>query len=385
VAKEFGVSVRSVRRLFARFAELGEDGIAPDYEPCGANHPGKTPETLRVKVLQVRHEHPTWGAPLVRVMMQREKPQREWPSARTMQRWFRQAGLAPAPAGRRPACDTDRAEQPHQIWQMDAKEQMTLATGSRACWLRVVDEFSGAVLETFAFARGSFTALGPWVIQDKLRAVFARWGRPGAFRVDNGAPWGSRGDLPTDLALWLIGLEMDMIWNPPRQPQCNGVVERSQGVGTSWTEPHTCRSVRELQGRLRKMDRIQREQYPHVGEKSRMAAYPTLKHAARSYSIAWERKHWNFSRVAEHLAGYGITRRVDRCGKVSIYERPYYVGVQHTGRRVYVCFDPEELQWIFSLEDGTEIRSRPAVEITRARIRRLDVTNRRSGHLRRPK
>jgi hypothetical protein len=110
-----------------------------------------------------------------------------------------------------------------------------------------------------------------------------------------------------------------------------------------------------------------------------------LKHAARTYSIAWEEKHWSFSRVTEHLAGYGMTRRVDRCGKVSIYERPYYVGTHYTGQRVYVCFDPEALQWIFSLEDGTEIRSRPAVEITRTRIRRLDVTNRRSGHLSRLK
>ena len=59
--------------------------------------------------------------------------------------------------------------------------------------------------------------------------------------------------------------------------------------------------------------------------------------------------------------------------------------VHYAGERVYVCFDPEELQWIFSLEDGTEIRSRPAVEITGTQIRRLDVTNRRSGHLRRPK
>lgn len=377
--------MRSVRRLFARFDELGKDGIAPNYELCGIKHPDKTPEALRKKVLQVRQKHPTWGAPLVQVMMQRESPQREWPSARTMQRWFRQAGLGPAPAGRRPASDTDRAGTPHQIWQMDAKEKMTLATGTQACWLRVVDEFSGAVLATFAFSSGSFTALGPWVVQDKLRTVFACWGRPGAFRVDNGAPWGSRGDLPTDLALWLIGLEIEMIWNPPRQPQCNGVVERSQGVGAAWVEPHTCRSVRELQARLRKMDGIQREEYPHVADKSRMAVYPKLKHPARTYSTAWEKKHWNFSQVAEHLAGYGITRRVDRGGKVSIYERPYYVGARYAGDRVHICFDPEALQWIFSLEDGTEIRSRPAIGITRTRIQRLDVTNRRSGHLRRPR
>src|SRR5271157_1101411 len=29
---------------------------------------------------------------------------------------------------------------------------------------------------------------------------------PARIRVDNGTPWGSAGDLPTDLALWLFGL-----------------------------------------------------------------------------------------------------------------------------------------------------------------------------------
>ncbi len=39
-----------------------------------------------------------------------------------------------------------------------------------------------------------------------LRAAFARWGMPVHIRVDNGYPWGSTGDLPTELGLWLLGL-----------------------------------------------------------------------------------------------------------------------------------------------------------------------------------
>ena len=76
---------------------------------------------------------------------------------------------------------------------------------------------------------------------------------------------------------------------------------------------------------------------------------------------------------------------MDRGGKVSIYERPYYVGTHYAGERVYVGLDPQQLQWIFSLEDGTEIRSRPAVEITPTRIRRLEVTNRRNSRFCHPK
>ena len=59
-------------------------------------------------------------------------------------------------------------------------------------------------------------------VQALWRRWFTRWGRPGAFRVDNGAPWGGRYDLPPDLALWLLGLGVELRWNPPRQPRYNG-------------------------------------------------------------------------------------------------------------------------------------------------------------------
>ena len=81
----------------------------------------------------------------------------------------------------------------------------------------------------------------------QLRLARVRWGLPGRFRVDNGWPWGSRGEFPTDLSLWMIGLGVGMHWNNPRRPQENGVVERSQGTSARWCEPWTCRTPAELQ------------------------------------------------------------------------------------------------------------------------------------------
>lgn len=57
------------------------------------------------------------------------------------------------------------------------------------------------------------------LVQQQLRESFTQWGLPWAMRVDNGTPWGARGDLPTPLAMWLIGLGIEMAWNPPRQPK----------------------------------------------------------------------------------------------------------------------------------------------------------------------
>ena len=134
--------------------------------------------------------------------------------------------------------------------------------------------------------------------QAQLRRAFTRWGCPERIRVDNGVPWGSWGDLPTGLALWLIGTGMAVDWNPPRRPQDNGVVERSQGTAKRWAEPGVCASAAELQRRLEEMDVIQRQEYPSVRGRSRLEAFPQLAHSGRAYTRAWEQEHWSLTAVA---------------------------------------------------------------------------------------
>src|SRR5262249_50070342 len=47
--------------------------------------------------------------------------------------------------------DDRRAREPHEVRQMDAVECLRLADGSGACWLRQIDEYSGAILATDLF------------------------------------------------------------------------------------------------------------------------------------------------------------------------------------------------------------------------------------------
>lgn len=196
------------------------------------------------------------------------------------------------------------------------------------------------------------------------------------FRVDNGAPWGSAGDLPTELALWLIGLGIEVMWNTPHRPEENGVVERSQGTGKRWSEPGKCSSADELQERINLMDRIQREEYPSLAGRSRLQTFPQLRRQPRRYSPNWEKKHWQLSAVAAHLAGYAVPRQVDRSGKISLYNRSHYVGVLHQGKRVHVMFDPERYEWVMTDLEGRHLRRTPADEITRQRIQTLTVSRR---------
>jgi hypothetical protein len=213
-------------------------------------------------------------------------------------------------------------------------------------------------------------------VQQQLRSAFTRWGLPRCLRVDNGKPWGSWSDLPPMLALWLIGLGIDMLWNDPRRPQQNGVVERSQGTAKRWAEPHACQAAAELQARLDEDDCLQRERYPVAQGRSRWELFPGLAHSGRLYQKGNEARRWSLERVRDHLAGYAVPRRVDSQGKVSVYNRNLYVGVVHAGKEACVQFDPEQTHWLISDSAGRQLRTQPAPEISAASIRSLQLVGR---------
>jgi transposase InsO family protein len=255
--------------------------------------------------------------------------------------------------------------------------------------------------------RPRFSPLGFWssVPAGETRATprhcFARRGLPRRIRVDNGTPWRSKGDRPTGLELWLAGLGVEVRANPPRRPQDNGVVERSQGTGKRWAEPHQAASAAELQSNLDAMDRRQRESYPYHGRASRLAAHPGLEHSGRSYDESqeercWftlgtfnglngsgsydesqEERCWSLEKARDLLAGYVVPRRVDRSGMASVYNRNYYVGKTYAEQLVYVRYDPQQQLWLFQDGDGHQLNRQKASEINATNIRGLMEIERR--------
>jgi transposase len=144
----FGLNPRTVRKLLQRWRQQGSASLQPSYPratspPPVPDHPAFEP------AVALRQVHPCWGAVLIRIYLEDQGIQ-QIPCARTLQRWFQRFGLGPAPAGCKPTADR-RARQPHDIWQVDAAEEIALANRERVSWLRIVDEFSGAVLHTAIF------------------------------------------------------------------------------------------------------------------------------------------------------------------------------------------------------------------------------------------
>ncbi len=147
LAAAFGLAPRTVRGLIQR-ARGGAEALAAARP--GPARGSRAEHPARAAALRLRREHPAWGAGLIRVILERQGIEPA-PGTRSLQRWFAAAGLGPAPRGRRTAAAARRAAAPHDTWQVDAAEDIPLAGGSRASWLRIADEFTGAVLATAVF------------------------------------------------------------------------------------------------------------------------------------------------------------------------------------------------------------------------------------------
>ncbi len=248
--------------------------------------------------------------------------------------------------------------------------------------------------------------------QETFRQVFQRWGLPDRVRIDNGHPWGSSTDLPTALGLWLLGIGVGLIHNPPRSPKRNCMVERLQGLAEPWAEPEACASVEEYQRHLDWAICVQREEYPAIpspssspssspnghelgrtnrrangktngktnGKRTRLQAYPELLAVRRPFDPEREAETWSLERVKAYLAQGLWRRKVNKVGQISIYRRALTVGHAYRGRQVLVGFDPSKSDWVVQDANGDELARHQATEITTERICNLEVSNRPNSH-----
>jgi transposase InsO family protein len=373
IARDLDLSHFSVRNIWRRYRDDPQGNLAPHYYII--DKPLSHPLVVR-GALMLKRRHPSWGAELIRQVINQKWPHLPLPSTSAFQRWFRQANLQP-PRSKLPAANHNRALAPHQVWQMDAVSGVQLANGQRVCWLSLSDEASGALLRAEAFEFAVWEQATAQQVADYLRRAFVQWGIPERIRVDNGAPWGGWSDLPRELALWLLGLGIEVIWNKPHRPQQNGVVERSHGVCKAWVEPHTCADAAELQRRLDWASEMQRERYPSIKGQSRMAAFPQLAAGGREYHEEEEEEQWQQSSVHGWLSKGLWQRRVSKKGQITLYNRHLGVGRRYGGEIMVVRFDPVGIAWVIMTQGGEEIKRYAAPELSGERIKGFDVLERR--------
>lgn len=178
IACLLGLSEDGVRKIWRQYRDEGD--VAPRYSRCGQREHEFSRLAYR-GALTLKRRHPTWGAGYIIVCLRERWPDLSLPSERTVQRWFRKAGLTPLRSVGPPQ-QRRRGKQPHEVWEVDATEQVKIEGDTQASWLSCVDEATGAVLTTAVFSP---------------RALAERSAVGGAGSVEGGfSPMGSSATFP---------------------------------------------------------------------------------------------------------------------------------------------------------------------------------------------
>lgn len=195
-------------------------------------------------------------------------------------------------------------------------------------------------------------------------------------RVDNGLPWGTGSDVPSALALWLVGLGVNVIYNRPRRSTDNGLVERAHGVAVNWVEAQLDHPLEQLQLRLNQVIRLQRDHYAPSGGLPRAQRYPALYGNKRTYQPEREMESWSYQRVAQWVAQRIFVRRVDKVGRISLFSQAYSVGRAYRGQAVTIRFDSTHNQWHICDEQGHLLQRYAPKDVTPENIWNFTLTKR---------
>lgn len=148
IARDLGMPYITVRKVYQHYQQTGQLGAS--YERCRQTGV-RSPEAIYQKAIALKQAHSGWGAGLIWVELADIFEEKDLPSVRTIQRWFHRAGVVKRVRATVRKVVVQRGVEPHEIWALDAKEQIRLGDGSYASWLTISDEGSGAILSVTLF------------------------------------------------------------------------------------------------------------------------------------------------------------------------------------------------------------------------------------------
>ncbi len=148
IARSLDVSYSAVRNIYHRYIETGR--LVPGYDRC-IHTEVRSDKAIYTTAVEMKRAHPSWGAGLIRIELSERLPRANLPSERTLQRWFKRAKVQTPPRDKTPRASVKRGQAVHEVWAVDAKEQIELADGSHVSWLTITDEGSGAILSATLF------------------------------------------------------------------------------------------------------------------------------------------------------------------------------------------------------------------------------------------
>ncbi|MBA2433164.1 MAG: transposase, partial [Chthoniobacterales bacterium] len=319
LCRRFGISRKSGYKWIKRYGQGGvralEDASRRPRYHAKAHRP-----FWRERLCRLRAAHPRWGPKKLRWLLQKSSARvNRIPAVSTLGRWLAQANLI----GKRPRRARSGPVLPWQglrvarrcneVWSVDFKGWFRTGDGRRCEPLTVRDVHSRFVLAAVVLSRQSEAA-----VRQALRPVFRRYGVPKALRVDNGAPFGSKGALGLSrLSVWWLRLGIAVEFIRRAHPQDNGAHEQMHRILKADTAAPPARSLRAQKRRIGAWVESYNTERPHeaLGQQVPARLYrPSPRRMPRRRAQAKYPWAWKVRRVRNrgHIKWEGRQRFIGR-------------------------------------------------------------------------
>lgn len=339
VARRYGVSRQSVHAWLRRYANQGLAGLADrSSKPDGCPH--QMPPELEARVVEMRLAHPGWG-PRTILSRLRAAGVEPLPGRSSIYRALVRHGLIEVARRRRRREDYKRWERSKamELWQMDIVERFYLADGTELFALTGVDDHSRYCVSAAFMARPTARP-----VCDRLEAPFRAHGVPDQILTDNGKVFTARfgtGPGPTLFDRICAQNGVRHILTAPRSPTTTGKIERFH---ETWRKEFVAihnykhATLVEAQAALDVWVGEYNTDRPHQSLGDRLPVERFSLARPRIEPIDTETGEIR-GRPPLAVAGPrpgGVTRWVDKAGRIHVARHAYKVGMTFAGELVEV-------------------------------------------------
>ncbi len=320
LCRRFGISRKTGYKWVHRYREAGGEGLV-DRSRRPHHSPKRSSAEIEQQVLAVRQAHSAWGGRKIKAYLERET-ELQVPSASTITAILhRHAQIDTEESRKHRAYKRFEMEQPNQLWQMDFKGYFELQDKGTCHPLTVLDDYSRFLLALRACSNQNYET-----VKSELIHLFRQYGLPERMLMDNGPPWGDRGDKPhTILTVWLMRLGIRVSHSRPYHPQTVGKDERLHRTLQAEVLRHlNPATLAHCQAQFDQW----REVYNHHRPHEALGLQPPV--------IRYRPSPRPYPEVLPPIEypSTDLTRKVDCCGRISVHNRAFRVGKAFRGQVV---------------------------------------------------
>ena len=322
LCREFDVSRKTGYKIFARYKDCGVEGLT-DRSRRPYRHANRLPFQTEKRIVQLKKEHPSWGAPKIGEKLRRLHSEIQLPAISTVHAVLDRHGLVTR--GRRrhyKAQGTTLSAPTHanELWCADYKGEFMLAD-KRYCYPLTITDFASRYLlccdalettkEIYAFS--------------VFERAFKDFGLPRTIRTDNGHPFASTSAFfgLSKLSVWWLRLGIGIERIKPGNPQQNGRHERMHLTLKKEATKPAAKNFLQQQAKFDRFIEVYNHERPHQAL--------GMKYPAELYAPS-PRPYTGLSEL--HYPFHDRTITVTQCGRICIGRRKINLSMVFAGQNV---------------------------------------------------